>query len=190
MTWCQIYANIVHVITAHPWIHVVMVNMCVYGVSCCYTVGPSFKMCKYSWCWLRDNAYAFKSKHKEYYSYLELPSKMPIYAEKYAICALCCNMRNMWQSHIRIKLTGLVYSSFGVSLRHFLACHGLVCFPEMRPFKCSCQLDWAYMPCWNISTQTWRLCRPPDVVLLSFYTSLCWDVISSPSFSLAFHHPL
>ena len=35
---------------------------------------------------------------------LKLPLKMPIYAKKYAIWAVCGNMRKMRQSHIRIEL--------------------------------------------------------------------------------------
>ena len=38
---------------------------------------------------------------------LKLPLKMPIYVEKYAIWALCGNMRKMRQSHIRIELACL-----------------------------------------------------------------------------------
>jgi len=49
---------------------------------------------------------------------LKLPSKMPIYPEKnmwYAhfakICEKCGNMQYMWQSHIRVKLASLIYST-------------------------------------------------------------------------------
>jgi len=68
----------------------------------------------HGWCHSVGNQMVEVTKPNRNTNNIKMPSKMPIYAEKYAICAVCWNMQknaaiseSVWQSHICIKLTCL-----------------------------------------------------------------------------------
>ena len=95
--------------------------------------------------------------------------------KKYAICALCWNiekcgnMRNMWQSHIRVKLTYLVNGSWNVFWRRWrerwrdagvAAWHRRVPSADDADCSASVQTAAATTRCWPVSTSQRRVQGP------------------------------